>query len=114
MIASKKPRKQRKFRYSAPLHLRRHFLASHLSKELREKKKKRAMVVRVGDKVRIMRGQYKGKEGVVKEVDLKKCVVFVEGITRKRVGGQEVFVPLQPSNLLITSLKEEEKRGKVS
>ena len=111
---STKPRKQRKFRYTAPLHTRRNFVSAHLSKELKTKEKKRAVSVRTGDKVKVMRGQFKGKEGLVKEVDLKKAVVFIEGITRKKVNGQEAFVPFEPSNLLITSLKEESKRGKVS
>lgn len=111
---SKKPRKQRKFRYTAPLHTRRNFVNAHLSKELKTKEKKRSMAVRTGDKVKIMRGQFKGKEGIVKEVDLKKSIVFIEGITRKKMNGQEAFVPFDSSKLLITSLKEEPKRGKVS
>lgn len=114
MIASAKPRKQRKYRYNAPLHIRSHFVNAHLSDELSKKHKKRAMTVRAGDKVKIMRGQFRGKEGLVKEVDLKNCVIFVEGITRQKVNGQDTFVSLQPSNLMIISLKDEAKRGKVN
>ena len=114
MIQSAKPRKQRKFRYTAPLHIRSHFMGAHLSDELSKKQKKRSMTVRAGDKVKIMRGQFRGKEGIVKEVDLNNCIVFVEGITRPKVNGQDTFVPLQPSKLMITSLKDESKRGKVN
>jgi large subunit ribosomal protein L24 len=106
MIKSKKPRTQRKFRYTAPLHLRKNFVHVHLSKELREKTKKRAVQVRKGDKVKIMRGKFKGKEGKVAKVDLSDVKVFVEGITIKKANGKETFYPLDPSNLMIIEMIE--------
>ncbi len=107
---SKKPRKQRKFLYDAPLHLRRKMLAAHLSKELREKYKRRSMPLRVGDEVEVMRGEFKGKRGKVVKVDLKKYRVYVEGLKRKTSTGTEKLVPLAPSNLKITNLNLEDKR----
>jgi large subunit ribosomal protein L24 len=47
---SDKPRQQRKFRYTAPLHLRKHFVHVHLSKDLRAKTKKRAIAVKKGER----------------------------------------------------------------
>jgi len=107
---SKKPRKQRKFLYKAPLHLRRKMLASHLSKELREKYKRRSMPVRKGDEVLVMRGGFKGKTGKISRIDLKKYHVYIEGITRRRTVGTDVQVPIHPSNLQIINLNLDDKR----
>jgi large subunit ribosomal protein L24 len=106
---SKKPRKQRKFLYNAPLHLRKKMLAAHLSKELREKYKTRSLPVRVGDEVEVMRGKFKGKRGKILKVDLKKLRVYVEGITIKKSSGQERLFPLHPSKLKIIKLDLSDK-----
>jgi large subunit ribosomal protein L24 len=112
---SKCPRKQRKYEANAPLHIRRKFLSVNLSKDLRKKYGTRNVVVRTGDKVKVLRGKFKGKGGKVLRVDLKRIRVFVEGITRRKVDGTEVQVPLHPSNLQIVELNlEDEKRFKKS
>ncbi len=110
MPKSKKPRKQRKALYTAPLHKRRKLLSAHLSKELREKYKRRSLPIRRGDEVKILRGEFKGKVGKVSKVDLKKLKVYVEGVTRKRTVGTEVQVPIHPSNLMIINLELSDKR----
>ncbi len=107
---SKKARKQRKFLYTAPLHLRRKMLASHLSKELREKYKRRSFPVRKGDEVKVMRGKLKGKTGKISRINLNKYRVYIEGITRKRTVGTEVQVSIHPSNLQITNLNLADKK----
>lgn len=107
---SSKPRKQRKFLFTAPLHLRRKFLSSHLSKELREKYKTRSFPVRKGDEVEIMRGKFKKKTGKISRVDLKEYKVYIEGIIRKRTTGVDVQVPIHPSNLRIMNLNLEDKK----
>lgn len=106
---SKKPRKQRKFLFQAPLHLRRKMLSATLSKELREKYKRRSLPVRVGDEVEIMRGEFKKKRGKIVKVNLKKYKVYVEGITRRTSTGTEKLVPIHPSNLRITNLNLTDK-----
>ena len=107
--SSKKPRKQRKFLYTAPLHLRRKMLSTHLSKELREKYKRRALPLRKGDEVQVMRGKFKEKTGKVARVNYKKYRVYVEGITRKRTVGTEAQVGLHPSKLKIINLNLDDK-----
>ncbi|MEM2174567.1 MAG: 50S ribosomal protein L24 [Candidatus Micrarchaeia archaeon] len=102
----RRPRTQRKKRFSAPLHIRGKFVHSHLSKDLQKKIKKRSIRVRKGDKVKIVRGDFRGKEGKVVNVSLKKCKIFVEGVTRKKARGQEVLVPIDPSNVIIVELAE--------
>lgn len=107
---SKKPKKQRKFLYQAPLHLRRKMLAAHLSKELREKYKRRSLPVRKGDEVEVMSGEFKGRTGKIARVNLKKYRVYIEGITKKRTVGTEYQVPIHPSKLKIINLKLDDKR----
>ncbi len=109
---SVQPRKQRKFRYHAPLHIRRHFLGVHLSPELRKNYGKRSIPVRKGDHVKIIRGQFKGKLGAVRGILLRRGRVQVEGIeVAKADGGRKPF-PLHPSNLLITALHLENPKRK--
>jgi large subunit ribosomal protein L24 len=109
MVKSKKPRKQRKFLYTAPLHIRRKLMSAHLSKELRQQYKRRSLPIRKGDEVLIMRGEFKKRTGKVARVDLKNYRVYVEGITRKRTVGTEVQVPIHPSNLQIINLNLDDK-----
>ena len=103
MGKSTKPRTQRKARYKAPLHQRRHYMGVHLSKELRQKlaTKRRSMPVVKGDKVKIMRGKRKGTTGKVSEVELSSCKVYVEGVGKGKARGTEVLVGIEPSNLLL-------------
>jgi len=107
-IKSKQARKQRKFIYNAPLHIRRKFLNTLLSKELKEKYNRRSFPIRKGDKVKILRGQFKGIEGKVVKVFLKKTRVYVEKAEIKKRDGSKVYYPLHPSNLMITSLDLED------
>ncbi|MCD6226421.1 MAG: 50S ribosomal protein L24 [Candidatus Aenigmarchaeota archaeon] len=111
--ASKKPKKQRKYIYHAPLHIRHKLVSVTLSKELRKKYNKRAIPLRKGDEVEILTGDFKKKKGKVRKVDLKKLKVYIDGIVRKKVDGTEVQVPFHPSNLKIINLNlEDEKRLK--
>ena len=111
---SKQPRKQRKFLYNAPLHIRHKIMSATLSKELREEYNRRSLPVRKGDKVEIMRGDFKGHQGKIERVDLKNYKVYVEGATIQKVDGTTTYFPIHPSNLQIIELNlEDEKRLKV-
>jgi len=109
---SKKPRKQRKFRRAAPLHIKQKMLKSNLAPALREKYNRRSFTPRVGDKVKVLRGRFKGKEGTVKEVSLKKLRLSIQGVEITKNDGTKVFPFLDPSNLQITELKLEDKKRK--
>jgi len=108
--ASTQPRKQRKYRQNAPLHVLRRFLSANVASPLRDRYGKRSMVVRKGDEVRIMRGGLKGTKGLVDRVDIKKEKVYIEGVKMKKVDGSDVSRPIAPSNLLITKLNLDDKR----
>ena len=86
-ISSTQPRKQRKFRYNAPIHIRGAFLHSPLASDLREKYGKRSFRVVTGDTVKVLRGEFKGIEGVVDGVDVKNTKVLVHGVSVKKANG---------------------------
>ncbi len=109
-VGSIQPRKQRKYRYNAPLHTRHRFLSVHLSPELRSRFSTRSLPVRKGDEVKVLVGSFKGFKGLVDRVDLKKSKVFVDGIKAKKADGSEVLRALQPSNLILTNVNVEDKK----
>ena len=106
---SKKPKKQRKYRLNAPLHIKQKFVHSHLSKGLSKKHNKRNISLRKGDKVKIMRGQFKKHEGKVEKIDLRKTRVFVNGAEITKRDGTKKLLALHPSNLMVTELNSEDK-----
>jgi large subunit ribosomal protein L24 len=109
-ISSKKPNKQRKYRYNVPLHMRGNLLNVHLSKELRQKYHLRAIRVRMDDKVRIMRGQFRKQEGKIEEVDMKKLKVYISKIEHIKRDGTKARYPIEPSNLMIVELNTDDKK----
>ena len=104
-----KPTKQRKMLYGAPAHVRHKHLAAHLSPELRATHIAKSIPVRSGDTIRVMRGDHKGSEGKISRIDLKKYRIYVEGLTREKVDGTTVFVPVHPSKVMITKLNLDDK-----
>tara|TARA_Y100000310_G_scaffold345539_1_gene466230 strand:+ start:5415 stop:5993 length:579 start_codon:yes stop_codon:yes gene_type:complete len=103
-------RKQRKYRLKAPLHVQQKFMHSALSKILREKHDLRRIQVKVGDKVRIVRGGFSKKEGKVERIDLKRQRVFITGVERAKKDGSKQLIPFDPSNLIIIELTLDQKR----
>ena len=102
--ASKRPGKQRKYTINAPLHIKSKLLNVHLIKELREKYKLRNVRVKKGDKVKILRGDHRGKSGKVNRVIMANQKIYVEGIDNVKKDGNKYFIPLKPSNLMIVEL----------
>jgi len=82
---------------------------SQLSTELREKHGKRSVRPRVGDTVRIVRGEFKDIEGKITRVDSREGAVMVEGVTREKIKGGTSPVPISSSNVVITNLALEDK-----
>lgn len=113
LTGSRQPRKQRLALLKAPLHARQKLISAPLSEELREKYGVRSLPVRKGDRVRVVRGDFKGHEGAVVRVDLRKTKIFVEGVTVKRQDGTPRFVPIHPSKVVIVALdlKDEWRRS---
>lgn len=110
--SSKQPRKQRKYVYNAPSHIKSKMLSAHLSKELKTKHNKRTMRPIRGDKVKVMVGQHKGKMGKIEKVDLKEMKIIIHGIEMIKKDGNKVNYPIHVSNLEIVELNLEDKKRK--
>lgn len=108
--SSIKPNKQRKFRFNAPLHTRGKFLNAHLSKELRKKYNMRSVRLRTGDKVRILRGQFKKQEGKIEEVNVKKSLIYVSKSEHTKRDGTKARYPIQPSNVMVIEINSDDKK----
>jgi len=109
-ISSKQPRKQRKYRYNAPLHVKKKFVGSHLSVELRKKYNKRNVAIIKGDKVKIVRGQFKNHAGKVEKVNIKYSKLIISGIEVSKKDGNKTTYPIDPSNVIITELNLDDKK----
>ena len=100
----KNPGKQRKRLFNAPAHIRHKLMAAPLSSELAASRGAKTLPVRKGDTVRIQRGDNKGFEGKVSRVDTKVYRVYIEGLTREKVDGTNIFLPVHPSKVEIRNL----------
>ena len=108
----KNPGKQRKRLYNAPAHVRHKLMAAPLSKELVAKQGVKTLPVRKGDTVHIQRGDNKGFEGKISRVDLQSYRIYIEGLTREKVDGTNIFVPVHPSKVMIRNLSLDDNRRK--
>ncbi|NQU79830.1 50S ribosomal protein L24 [Candidatus Woesearchaeota archaeon] len=108
--SSKRPAKQRKYVYNLPLHTQSRILSVHLSSDLRKKHNTRSTPVAKGDKVKVLRGQHKGRENKVERVDHKKTKVYIMGIETTKKDGSKSAYPIKPSNIMITELNLEDKK----
>jgi large subunit ribosomal protein L24 len=105
----KNPGKQRKALFNAPAHIRHKLMAASLSNELAASKGAKTLPVRKGDTVRILRGDNKGFEGKVSRVDLKAYRIYLEGLTREKVDGTNIFLAVHPSKVQIRNLNLDDK-----
>lgn len=107
---SKQPRKQRKALYNAPAHARGKHMSATLSKDLRADIGKRSLSIRKGDKVQVLRGDFKGHEGAVLGVDYSSYKITIEEVTLSKPDGTAVFLPVDPSNVMIIDADMDDDR----
>ena len=99
-----KPSTARKRMYNAPNHMKRRFISATLSPSLRAEHGTRSMPIVQDDTVSITKGDRKLSEGRVLRVDVAECRIYVEGVTRTRMDGSTVQIPIKPANVMITRL----------
>lgn len=109
-ISSKQPRKQRKYKANAPLHIKHKFLSANLSKSLREKHGQRSLPLRKGDEVLVMRGSFKKKTAKIITIDLKQTKIALENLQRTKKDGTKVSVWFHPSSVQIQTLNLDDKK----
>ena len=83
-----------------------------LSKELVDEYTVKAMPIKKGDTVKILRGDFKGVEGTVTKVNSIKHIINVEGATREKADGTVLFAPIHASKVAITKLNLDDPRRK--
>ena len=109
-MVTKKPTKQRNLRSNALNHEKGQFMRAMLSDELSKKfGKKNARVIK-GDKVKILRGQFKGKSGKVETVNTKTFKVTITDVDLQKTDGTKVKYPIYASNLVIVELNMDDKK----
>ena len=124
MVKSSKPGKQRKAQANAPQHIKRRNVAARLMLANPDERLAhlRTTTVRVGDTVRVVRGdmahggkRHGGKrhdgatEGVVLTVDSDTGRLTIEGVTVAKSDNREEAVPVHASNVVIVRLDESDK-----
>ena len=111
MIKSAKPRKQRLFRLTAPMHVRQNFVNAHISKDLANRLgiRRRSIEVRRGDTVKIMAGRSRGKSGKVTKVNLGNGRILIDGVTVKDSKNKDVLVQVPACNVYLTDLDVSDK-----
>ena len=110
--ASKRPGKQRKYLANAPMHIKRKFVSVNLSKNLRKQIGKRNLPAKKGDKIKVLRGKFKGREGKILEVKTKIGRIIVEGVQVTKMDNSKSNVKMQPSNLQIIEITERKTKAK--
>lgn len=109
---SKQPRKKRLAAYKAGLHTLKKKIHAHLSAELKKKFSTRTLPVRNGDTVKVVRGAYKKTSGKITSVSVAESKIFIEKIVRKKQGGKEIPIPIEPSNVIIIETARADKKDK--
>ena len=108
-VKSKKPRKQRKALYNAKNHQRSKLLTTRLADFLRDEYGIRRVPLKVGDSVRVTRGEFRDFEGTVLEVLTKHQRVKIKECVFEKADGTQFNPPIHISNLIITKFGDEKK-----
>lgn len=70
------------------------------------------MPLRKGDRVRVMRGEFRKRSGKIVDVDVRGSLVFIEGVERVKRNGSKRLVPLHPSKVQVVDVDVEDKMRK--
>jgi large subunit ribosomal protein L24 len=101
MQKTTQPRKQRKRRALAPMHIRKKLMCANVAKELRAALGGRSSTVHKGDRVKVLVGRKKGHTGKVIRCDYNDLKVYIEGLSARNAKGTEKLIPVAPCNVQI-------------
>ncbi len=79
-------------------------MALPLSRELRTRYGRRRITVRKGDTVRVLGGNYLGREERVAKVDYRRYAVVLDNVTLQKADKKLKQLPLSLGHLMITKL----------
>ncbi len=122
MVGSKKSGKQRKASANAPIHQKRKRIRARLQSDDPRLAAVRSVTVRVGDEVRVLRGDFAhggkrhgGKRKIAAQdkkshkvirVDSNTGRIFVEGQTVSTSENKDEAVPVHASNVVVVKIDE--------
>ncbi|MFX1301845.1 MAG: 50S ribosomal protein L24 [Promethearchaeota archaeon] len=102
------PRKQRKALYNYKNHQRSKLLSTRVADFLRDEYGIKRLPLRVGDQVRVCRGEFKDFEGEIIEITKNQRAKIKEAQFDK-TDGTQFHPPIHISNLIITKFAKEKK-----
>jgi len=108
-VASKKPGKQRKAFYNSKNHQRTSLMSTRIADFLAEDYGVKRMPLRVGDSVRVTKGEFQEFEGEVLEINRKTRRVKIKEVTFEKTDGTTFYPMIDSSNLIITKFYKEKK-----
>jgi large subunit ribosomal protein L24 len=107
-ITSKKPGKQRKALSNYSIHHRSKLLSTRVADFIRDEYGIKRLPLRVGDHVRVCKGEFKDFEGEVLEIT-KDLRCKIKEAQFEKTDGTQYHPPIHVSNLIITKFTEEKK-----
>jgi large subunit ribosomal protein L24 len=107
-VESKKPSKQRKALFNYKNNHRSKLLSTRVADFVREEYGIKALPLRVGDDVRVVKGEFKDFEGEVIEIT-KNLRAKIKEVTFDKADGTEFHPTIHISKLIITKLSKEKK-----
>ena len=108
-VASKKPGKQRKAFYNSKNHQRSSLVSTRVADFLVEDYGVKKIPLRVGDSVRVTKGEFQDFEGEVLEINRKTRRVKIKEVTFEKTDGTTFYPKIDSSNLIITKFYKEKK-----
>lgn len=108
-VASKKPGKQRKAFYNSKNHQRSSLMSTRVADFLAEEYGVKRIPLRVGDSVRVTKGEFQDFEGEVLNINRKTRRVKIKEVTFEKTDGTTFYPMIDSSNLVITKFYKEKK-----
>ena len=109
-FVSSQAKKVRKQYFNASKDEKHKALSCKLSKELQQTHGVKRLPVRRGDEVRLINGSQVKREGKVTDVKLSEMRIYIDSYTNDKVNGQQVKIPVHPSNCVLIKLKMDKAR----
>ena len=107
-VKSKQPKKQRKALFTYNNHQRSKLLSTRVANFLRDEYGIRKLPIRVGDGVKVVKGEFKNFEGEVLEITKNQRAKIKEA-TFDKADGTQFHPAIHISNLVITKFAKEKK-----
>lgn len=104
-ISSKKPSKQRKYRANLNYHeVSSKLFTVRLDDNLKEEWGIKRLPIRLSDEARIIRGEFENVEGKILSLNRRTGRIEIEECTLEKKSGATYYVPISPSNIVLTKL----------